>query len=443
MREPPPGVETDSTSETLRFKGGISGWKCAVAPLLVLLVVYGLLQSQAPLSTAIQIGADEGFELAKATACLHGHRLYSEVWNDQPPLHTILITEVARHSPQSLAGPRLLTVACTVLLLSALFLLVARWSGRLAAFVATALLIFSPGFLELSSSCMLEIPALSLAVAGLCLLGCAPQSRWRIPEVFTGVLFGAAMLTKLVPAIYLSMAAVMVGQRTAGVLAKAPGGGAQGDAYPFAVVSWRRAAISMAIVLAGAAASFIGIDLAIDQGAFLGHLGQTWSSHFSPIKVEGYGLPSDHPFQWAVLLRNWDTSVPALLGIAILLRRGHRDTTGWLPLTWLVLALGVFGWHQPWWAYYYVHTAIPLCWCAGIGFSAAWGWSVPGAEVMRRLAARGPVAKSRWGRRVALGLFVAAALSWMGARVYLECRHLRELPRTYASPLLTEIQRKR
>lgn len=31
-----------------------------------------------------------------ATLCLHGHRLYSEVWNDQPPLHTWLITQVLK-----------------------------------------------------------------------------------------------------------------------------------------------------------------------------------------------------------------------------------------------------------------------------------------------------------------------------------------------------------
>src|SRR5205823_2481509 len=46
--------------------------------------------------TAVQIGADEGFELAKATLCLKGHKLYGEVWNDQPPLHTTLVAEALK-----------------------------------------------------------------------------------------------------------------------------------------------------------------------------------------------------------------------------------------------------------------------------------------------------------------------------------------------------------
>lgn len=62
----------------------------------VLLGAFFLMQSWIPLRSAVQIGADEGFEVAKATLCLHGHKLYSEVWNDQPPLHTWLITQVLK-----------------------------------------------------------------------------------------------------------------------------------------------------------------------------------------------------------------------------------------------------------------------------------------------------------------------------------------------------------
>src|SRR5437773_4901308 len=66
------------------------------AIIAILLGVFVLLQSRVPLRTAVQIGADEGFEVAKVTLCLHGHKLYSEVWNDQPPLHTWLITQLLK-----------------------------------------------------------------------------------------------------------------------------------------------------------------------------------------------------------------------------------------------------------------------------------------------------------------------------------------------------------
>ncbi len=63
------------------------------------------------------IGADEGFELAKATLCLKGYTLYNEVWNDQPPLHTFLITQILKHISPSVLGPRLRTSVFAVVLL--------------------------------------------------------------------------------------------------------------------------------------------------------------------------------------------------------------------------------------------------------------------------------------------------------------------------------------
>src|SRR5437870_448092 len=89
-------VETTRDEKVNAATPRSSGSKPA-AVLLVALAVFVLLQCFVPLRTAVQIGADEGFELAKATLCLNGYQLYTEVWNDQPPLHTFLITQVLKH----------------------------------------------------------------------------------------------------------------------------------------------------------------------------------------------------------------------------------------------------------------------------------------------------------------------------------------------------------
>src|SRR5437870_3676266 len=67
-----------------------------------LLSLFAVIQCWLPLKTAIQIGADEGFELAKATLCVNGYKLYTEVWNDQPPLHTFLVTQILTHVSPSI-----------------------------------------------------------------------------------------------------------------------------------------------------------------------------------------------------------------------------------------------------------------------------------------------------------------------------------------------------
>src|ERR1019366_5042547 len=72
-------------------------WRQAAIWLGMFLFLFAAIQSLLPLGTAIQIGADEGFELAKVTLCAHGYKLYTQIWNDQPPLHTFLITQIVKH----------------------------------------------------------------------------------------------------------------------------------------------------------------------------------------------------------------------------------------------------------------------------------------------------------------------------------------------------------
>jgi hypothetical protein len=88
--------------------------------------------------------------------------------------------------------------------------------------------------------------------------------------------------------------------------------------------------------------------------------------------------------------------------------------------------LAVFGIHRPWWHYYYVHTSIPICWCAAIGIVATFRW----AFRQRRLVVLGMTS-----------LFLAGATAWMGARLFLEIREIHRSPQTYTSLFLKEIER--
>ena len=99
----------------------------------LLLGAFAAVQCCLPLATAVKIGADEDYELSKAVLCLNGHRLYTEVWSDQPPLYVSLLTVILKHFSPAVLGSRLLTTASTLLLLGSLFLLVLKTNGRLAA----------------------------------------------------------------------------------------------------------------------------------------------------------------------------------------------------------------------------------------------------------------------------------------------------------------------
>lgn len=385
---------------------GLRGYRI-IFVLLSLLATFLIVACFIPLGATVQIGADEGFELAKTTLCLKGHHLYTEVWNDQPPLHTFLITQILKHISPSIVGPRLLTIAFSVLLLAAIFALALRVSGLLVAAITASLLLASPGFLELSSSCMLEIPALATAVAALCLIAAGHETRGFSLEILCGVLFASSLEIKLVPMIYLPLVPLILFLKPT---REEP--------------AVKNLVVRLAFFGTSLLAAFIGIDLLIDHGAYLAHFQQSWTSHFAPAKSLEYGSAGQHPFQWSILLKNWDVTVAALAGLAVLIAGTGSRSPAVLPLAWLALSFLVFGLHKPWWPYYYIHMAIPLCWCAGIGAAFF-------------------IERSRRNRTLmaALSVFALCALSWMGARVYLQVANLRRSPQILSTPVIAQMKR--
>ncbi|MCL4180789.1 MAG: glycosyltransferase family 39 protein [Verrucomicrobia bacterium] len=430
-----------------------------------------------PLGTAVQIGADEGFELAKATLMLHGHGLYTEAWNDQPPLHTFLVVLVLKHGAPTVLSPRLVTVIAAAVLLAGMFWFVYRVCGLAVAGLTVALLVVSPGFLELSASCMLEIPALAPAVLALGVLvgeGGSKKAEGRskgVRELLAGMLFGVALLMKLVPAVLLPLAALIVwsrnweggrllpgavepgnGQRKCaaqqesqrrltsaatklGVWRKmglkyaiargmsAPTDPAERDGYEGGL---RKALPALVVFSVSVAVSFVVIDLLIEGGTYLRHFQQSWTSHFGTTRSFEYGSPAEHPFDWSILLKNWDLTIPGVLGVGICWKRRRHALWHLLPVVWLALMLVVFAAHRPWWSYYYIHIALPLCWCAAIGIVAAWDWARQTRSV-------------RW--KVVFAVFGACAIAWMGARVWLQAQDIRSSPQLYSSLVLREIER--
>jgi len=527
-----------------------------------------------PLRTGVKIGADEDWELSKATLSVNGYKFYTEVWNDQPLLHTAIITQILKYVSYSVLGPRLVTSGFAILLLLGVFVIGNRIGGLVVATVATGLLIASPGFLELSSSCMVEIPALAPAVAGLAWListykGSTPLpgplpdrggegiSAGRIPNAEApndestplpgplrdrgGEGFSKRSSTELSAAAHQgSRESSAIAVRTVPSPSPQPsplGRGRQWIAVVIAgilfgisfqikfinvvllpvvpLIIWLRerpsgetsnrikgAAKSMLLFIASVVITFVAIALMLGPESYWIQMKQSWAAHFASTRSYEHGSPADHPFEWSVYLKNWDTVVPAIIGIAVCIWRASPhpapDRKGLLspalssfgggegvllviPLAWFALELVVFGIHKPWWSYYYVHNSVPLCLCAAIGIAAvvqvALGRAGSFGEAIgkrQRTAAvqklaqhlgnpspvrRGrrdvsmnsrtkgllsPTLSSRWGRRgsvAVVGICGLAMAGWMGSRVYLQIGSIRSSPQIYSSLVIKEVER--
>jgi hypothetical protein len=463
----------------------IVAWRPFLVLSLLLTAFVGLLYLL-PLGTAIKMGADEDGELSKATLCNHGFKLYTEVWNDQPPLHTFIIANLLKHVSHSVLVPRLLTVGFAMVLLASTFLLIRAVSGLLPASLATAMLIGSPGFLELSSSAMREIPALAPIIVGLWLLWTGPRMRWRLTEILVGVLFGFALQMKFIGVVYLPICGLILWLRSRRLSlsqSRAPtstlSAGRAGGTRASSVFAgkgrrdagapgtragqfWQASLVfAMSVII-----SFVALNCLTGSPLTL-QLQQSWASHFAATKSFEYGSPKDYPYDWTVLLKNWDTTAPALLGLTLLLRRLRCTPEAALPIGWLVLTMVVFGAHRPWWPYYYIHNALPLCWCAGIGIAFAWDQirinqslsksSRPARISGRRSSTRPQYqgladqglaelvppgrGKEIWWRAAGIAIFGLCASGWMGTRIYLEEQATRGAPKLYTCLVLKEIER--
>ena len=179
---------------------------------------------------------------------------------------------------QSVLLPRLLTVISAVALLSAFFLLVSQIHGLIIAALATTMIIASPGFIELASSCMLEIPALAVGMLGLCASTLSRKIGPLLSGATAGACFGTALMIKFSPALLIPIAAFLISSDSA---ALAPSQGSAG----------RRGIVvrSIVVLVAATALAFVILDFLIDRGAYLQHFQQSWSSHFAPAKSFEYG----------------------------------------------------------------------------------------------------------------------------------------------------------
>lgn len=313
------------------------------AVVLVIVVVYSLL----PLGTAVQFGGDEGYQLMTSFLMHKGYALYTQIWDDQPPLLVLLLKWVFVYSGPSLVAARLLAAGFGILLFAAFYAVVRSRASLWTALVATGFLLASPGILELSVSVMQEVPAFALALVSIFFLRLSLKSGGRVALIASGVAMGLALAIKFTAGIILPAMVVEI------FFALRPKGR----------VGSSRDIAKILLVWAGAGVATFGfIMLCWGRGSW----GQAYQSHFEEHPVTGMGGPQDYPVPISMFLGHIECFVLAGVGILLLLRqRKIRDYT--LPAIWLITVAVVHAFHRPWWNYYYLHFAIPLSWIAGFG----------------------------------------------------------------------------
>jgi len=150
-----------------------------------------------PVTQTFEFDYDEGLNLMKVLLYSQGFSLYTQIWSDQPPFLTVLLSHWFSLFGQSIFAARFLILLFSALLIWSFYQIICSSVGRIPALVATLLLFTSWLFIRLSISVMIGIPSLSLAMLSIYMLILYKRYCRKCFVVFSGGLLALSLQTKL------------------------------------------------------------------------------------------------------------------------------------------------------------------------------------------------------------------------------------------------------
>lgn len=315
-------------------------------PILFLLFMF----LQNPFAEAGDYDYDEGINLMKTALYEQHYTLYDDIWSDQPPLFTVLLSGWFAVVGESPTTARILIALFSALLLWSFYLTVHSTTTAFAAISATLLLVLSQFYLRLSSAVMIGLPALAWAMTAIAFL---VRGRQRFGTLLlSGLLMALALETKLFvvvlfPAIGLHFlvanaangTTLSVGQRMVRLL------------------SW----------------------LVVVTIAFLG-----LSIYFNALKVDMLLKPhfAEQTRTQALFtmgsqefITDFFKQQPVYLSVAavgLIFAYRQRQRAAVLPLAWFLTVAGAFIFHRPLWYHHIMLLTIPMAWLCAFSLHA-WG----------------------------------------------------------------------
>jgi 4-amino-4-deoxy-L-arabinose transferase-like glycosyltransferase len=288
---------------------------------------------------------DEGINLMKVLLFDQGYALYTDIWSDQPPLLTAMLSWWFKPFGSSAASARILILLFSALILWSLYLATRRSVSEFAAALAMLLLVLSEYYIRLSGAVMVGLPALALASLAAAILVTGQRQWWRI--VLSAVIMALALQTKLFVAamgpavgIYLLFDSRAGDQR----------------------LGWGKRILQVVAWGGALATVFLALSLqfeALRPDMLLGtHFGaQTQNQSFFVLESSTF-LPNFVKQHIAYL-------IVATIGVIWAIHR--RDLDILFPLTWFSFTLLALMIQRPLWYHHVLLLTLPLAWLCAFG----------------------------------------------------------------------------
>jgi hypothetical protein len=324
------------------------------------LLFFAIARFAMPIADTLQFDPDEGIELAKATLYGQGYQLYDPIWNDQPPLLTVLLAGWLKVFGAHIVVARLLILGFATVLVGSFFNILVLILGPGAALLGTLGLSLTLDFLRLSVSVMQGLPALALVMLAIYLLmeqrspikahngAIAPWNTLRL--ILSGVCFGLSLEIKLYTVLLLPAC-----------LLHLICGSSLHDWRQFKLYRLRLGLMWL-----------LACGLTVFLIAYFTHslsLSQILGTHFDG--AAQVSLQREPSWQLLLMFLAQDLDYTLLAGVGIYLLLKHKNQWPVLPLVWLVSVWLGLTYYQPLWYHYYPLVSVPVVWLATYGLTPA------------------------------------------------------------------------
>lgn len=354
--------------------------------LFIPIIFLALMFWRSPHLVSADFDYDEGINLMKAMLYHQGYSLYTDIWSDQPPLLTAILSWWFALWNVSVAAARLLIMFFSASLLWSLYLILRATTSTFSALTALILLVLSEYYLRLSGAVMVGLPALAVATISVMILLVGRPRLWRI--VLSSIVMSLALQIKLmvvlvIPALVLHL--LFVGH---------------GNDRDNSLLRSRLAQSALwvgvsTIVLLGIGFYFQSLrpDMLLSP-----HFGEQTRLSSAFIRASSTFLPNFYSQHLLYL-------VIASVGLWGAFRRQNKAIL--LPLIWMVTTWLALFFHRPLWYHHVTLLTVPLIWLCAFGIE----YWVEGWQHIRHTIGQ-PLFE--WRR----GLLLAIAAIFVGAVIF-------------------------
>lgn len=296
--------------------------------------------------------SDEGIELIKASLHLQGFALYTQIWNDQPPLSTIIFAYWFRWFGESILSARLLVLGFSTILIWSFCQTLRIYVGNVAACCGALFLTISCNFLRVSVSAMIGQPALAMAMLSIYTL-IIYKSNYKSKFsksliIISGIFLALSLQIKLFTAFLIVI-----------IILEIINISINSDKKSKRLI--KHIFIDIALWLTSLTITFLIIGFLYNSLSYE----QLLQSHFDNSVKTAFDPEDSRKLTLLFLLQDFDYILLAIPAIIIIIKKREWEKS--FPIIWLVTAFILLLKHQPVWYHHYLLLSIPLTWLATYG----------------------------------------------------------------------------